>query len=117
MGRAGGWSADSAQELGAEGTPGRSGCGVGGGQGVVRVVSLGLRGHRPVGGDAESLGRHLPRGALGLRIGGGGGGGGGSGVKTDRGGSRTEVGQGLGPRLSRPHGHHFLPLGHLITPT
>ena len=38
---------------------------------MVRVVSLGLRGHRPVGGDAESQGRHLPRGALGLRIGGG----------------------------------------------
>ena len=67
----------------------------------MRVVSLGLRGHRPVGGDAESQGRRLPRGALGLRIG----------------GSRTEAGQGLGPRLSRPHGHHFPPLGHLITPT
>ena len=80
----------------------------------MRVVSLGLRGHRPVGGDAESQGRRLPRGALGLRIGGGGGG---WGVKTDRGGSRTEAGQGLGPRLSRPHGHHFPPLGHLITPT
>lgn len=82
---------------------------------MVRVVSLGLKGHRPVGGDAESQGRRLPRGALGLRIGGGGGGG--WGMKTDRGGSRTEAGQGLGPLLSRPHGHHFPPLGHLITPT
>lgn len=49
---------------------------------------LGIRGHHSVGGDAESQGRHLPRGALGLRIGGGGGG---LGVKTDRGGSRDLV--------------------------
>lgn len=76
------------------------------------VVSLGLRGHRPVGGDAESQGRRVPGGTLGLRFGGGW-------EDRPRGqeDSRSRGGPGTQPSLVLSTGHHVPSSGPLITST
>ena len=76
------------------------------------VASLGLRGHRPVGGDAENQGRRVPGGALGLRFGGGW-------EDRPRGqeDSRSRGGPGTRPSLVLPTGHQAPSSGPLITPT